>query len=135
MPGLIPPACFPSKQVASLKKLTRVLFFLINKILNKSEVFDFSKLKAQKFRKKSKSSENKKICRRNKLHSMKPNLMKTLGHTFLLCLVRVRQKFFYVLKASFFCVLLKHTIFCILFSSFWRLMRPIALHCILFWRM
>ena len=33
--------------------------------------------------------------------------------------------FFYVLNASFFCVLLKHaTFFCILFSSFWRLMRP-----------
>ena len=33
--------------------------------------------------------------------------------------------FFYVLNASFFCVLLKHTtFFCVLFSSFWGLMRP-----------
>ena len=36
-----------------------------------------------------------------------------------------RTTFFYVLNASFFCILLNHaTFFYVLFSSFWRLMRP-----------
>ena len=42
-----------------------------------------------------------------------------------LLLAGLGTTFFYILNASFFCVLLKHaTFFYVLFSSFWRLMRP-----------